>query len=80
MGDLQWYLVWRALAVWAAVTVPGVLLGWLGVFPKAGRPWWAALIPLYNAYVLVVGVARLSVLWFVLVFVPGVGLIARPFW
>jgi hypothetical protein len=62
--------------VWAAVTVPGVLLGWLRVFPKAGHPWWAALIPFYNIYVLVVGVARLSVLWFVLVLVPVVNLIA----
>ena len=71
MNDLRGYLV-----VWAAVTGPGVLLGWLGVFPKAGQPWWAALIPFYNAYVLVVGVARLSVLWFVLVFVPVVQIIA----
>jgi len=64
------------LAVWAAVTVPGVLLGWLLVFPKAGQPWWAALVPGYNIYVLVVGVARLSTLWFVLVLVPGVQIIA----
>jgi len=68
---LVWYLM-----VWAAVTVPGVLLGWLWVFPKAGRPWWAALVPVYNIYVLVVGVARLSVLWFVLVLVPVVQIIA----
>lgn len=71
MDDLTWYLV-----VWAAVTGPGLLLGWSGVFPKAGRPWWAALIPFYNAYVLVVGVARLSAFWFVLVFVPVVQIIA----
>ncbi len=70
MGDPTWYLV-----VWFAVTVPGALLGWLRVFPKAGRPWWAALIPLYNVYVLVVGVARLSLLWFVLIFVPVLGII-----
>jgi hypothetical protein len=71
VDDLTWYLV-----VWAAVTGPGLLLGWLRVFPKAGRPWWAALVPFYNAYVLVVGVARLSVLWYVLVFVPVVNIIA----
>jgi hypothetical protein len=71
VDGLIWYLV-----VWAAVTVPGVLLGWLRVFPKAGRPWWAALVPAYNIYVLVVGVARLSVLWFVLVLVPVVNLVA----
>lgn len=71
MNDLTWYLL-----VWAAVTVPGVLLSWLRVFPKAGQPAWAAFVPLYNIYVLVVGVARLSTLWFVLVLVPVVQIIA----
>ncbi len=71
MDDLIWYL-----AVWAIITVPGVLLGWLGLFPKAGRPRWAALVPFYNTYVLVVGVARLSVLWYILVWVPVVQIIA----
>lgn len=71
MDGLIWYL-----AAWAAVTVPGMLVGWLGVFPKAGRPWWAALLPFYNVYVLVVGVARLSVLWYVLVWVPVVQVVA----
>ena len=71
MDDLTWYLV-----VWAAVTGPGLLLGWLGVFPKAGWPRWTALIPFYNLYVLVVGVARLSVLWYVLIFVPVVQIVA----
>lgn len=71
MSDLTWYLL-----VWGAVTVPGVLLSWLRVFPKAGQPAWAAFVPLYNIYVLVVGVARLSTLWFVLVLVPVVQIIA----
>jgi len=64
------------LLVWGAVTVPGVLIGWMLIFPKAGQSWWAALIPGYNIYVLVVGVARLSILWFVLVLIPGVQIIA----
>lgn len=71
LDDLTWYLL-----VWGAVTVPGVLFGWLRVFPKAGQPGWAALVPFYNIYVLVVGVARLSLLWYVLVFVPVVQIIA----
>jgi hypothetical protein len=64
------------LMVWAAVTIPGLILGWLGLFPKAGQPRWAALVPLYNIYVLVVRVAGLSRLWFVLILVPPVNLIA----
>jgi hypothetical protein len=71
VDDLMWYLM-----VWGAVTAPGMLLGWLRVFPKAGRPAWAALIPLYNIYVLVVGVARLNFFWFVLVLLPVVQIIA----
>src|SRR5215831_2251146 len=58
------------LLVWGAVTIPGLILGWLLVFPKAGQRWWAALVPGYNIYVLVVGVARLSTLWFILVLIP----------
>ena len=71
MDGLTWYLM-----VWAAVTVPGVLFGWRWVFPKAGRPAWAALIPFYNIYVLVVGVARLSLFWFILLLLPVVQIIA----
>jgi hypothetical protein len=72
--ELGWLVPY--LAVWAAVTIPGLLLGLLYVFPKAGYPRWAALVPGYNIYVLVVGVARLSTLWFILVLIPGVQIIA----
>jgi len=64
------------LMVWGAVTIPGVIFGWLWVFPKAGQPRWAAVVPGYNIYVLVVGVARLSLLWFVLLLTPVVQIIA----
>jgi len=64
------------LLLWAAVTIPGAVLGWLRVFPKAGRPGWAALVPGYNIYVLVVGVAGLSWFWFLLVLIPPVQVIA----
>ncbi|HXD86065.1 MAG TPA: DUF5684 domain-containing protein [Urbifossiella sp.] len=64
------------VAIWFAITVPGALLGWVWVFRKAGLPGWVALVPLYNIYVLVVYVARLSRLWFVLVLIPPVQIIA----
>ena len=64
------------LLLWLAVTVPGAILGWVWVFHKAGRPRWAALVPGYNVYVLVVGVARLSLLWFLLLLTPVVQIIA----
>jgi hypothetical protein len=71
---LQPYLPY--LLLWLAVTVPGAILGWVWVFRKAGQPWWAAFVPGYNIYVLVVGVARLSLLWFLLLFIPPVQIIA----
>jgi hypothetical protein len=71
---LQPYLPY--LLLWAAVTIPGVVVGWLWVFPKAGQPRWAAVVPAYNVYVLVVGVARLSLLWCLLLVVPVVNFIA----
>lgn len=72
--DLSWLVPY--VIVWAAITMPILMLGWLFVFPKAGQARWAALVPGYNIYVLVVGVARLSTLWFVLVLIPGVQIIA----
>ncbi len=72
----EWDWLLPYLVVWAAVTMPGLVLGWLGLFHKAGQPRWAALVPVYNIYVLVVGVARLSRLWFVLIMLPPVNLIA----
>ncbi len=72
--DFLWLLPY--FFSWAIVTIPSIVLGWLLVFPKAGRKRWAALIPGYNIYVLVVGVAGLSKLWFILVLIPGVQIIA----
>jgi len=72
--ELDWLLPY--LMVWGTITIPAVIAGWLGVFPKAGQPRWAALIPAYNIYVLTVRVARLSPLWFVLIMLPPVNLIA----
>jgi|SRR6185312_3503323 len=71
MDSFFWYFL-----VWLAVTVPGALIGWILVFRKAGMPGWAALVPFYNIYIMVVHVARLSKLWFVLVMTPGVQIIA----
>lgn len=72
--EIDWLLPY--LAVWAAITIPAVVAGWCGLFPKAGQPRWAALVPVYNIYVLVVHVAGLSRLWFVLIMIPPMNLIA----
>lgn len=71
MGELFDYYLLAYL-----VLVLAVVAGWWTVFRKAGQPGWAAVVPGYNIYVLVVGVAQLSLLWFILVLIPGVQIIA----
>jgi hypothetical protein len=51
-----------------------VVAGVWKVFAKAGRPGWACLIPIYNAYV-VLKIAGRPGWWLVLYFVPLVNVI-----
>lgn len=44
------------------------------VFTKAGQPGWAAIVPIYNAIVLL-QIAGKPVWWLVLFFIPLVGII-----
>lgn len=53
-----------------------VLAGMWKVFEKAGQPGWASLVPIYNSYVLVVEIAKMDIMWFVLLLVPCVGFVA----
>ncbi|OHA88280.1 MAG: hypothetical protein A2653_00910 [Candidatus Zambryskibacteria bacterium RIFCSPHIGHO2_01_FULL_43_25] len=46
-----------------------VIAGMAGVFRKAGKPWWGAIIPIYNIYLLI-KVSRTSVWWFWASFIP----------
>jgi len=51
-----------------------VIVGLWRVFTKAGRPGWAAIIPIYNAYTLL-KVAGRPGWWLILLFIPIVNLI-----
>lgn len=46
------------------------------VFTKAGQPGWAALVPIYNHYVLVMEICKKEILWFILAFIPIANIIA----
>src|SRR5262245_43216705 len=52
-----------------------VLVAMWKVFEKAGQPGWAAIIPFYNAYVLVTKIAQKEILWFILLFIPLVNIV-----
>ncbi len=40
------------------------------IFEKAGQPGWAAIVPFYNTYVLIVEVCKLPPIWFWLLLIP----------
>jgi hypothetical protein len=59
--------------VYLALIIVGVVSMWK-VFTKAGRPGWAAIIPIYNLVVLM-GIAGKPGWWVLLMFIPVVNLI-----
>jgi hypothetical protein len=58
-----------------AITV-AVFAGMWKVFEKAGQPGWAGIIPIYNMFVLTTEIARKEILWFVLLLIPCVNIVA----
>lgn len=59
--------------VWVAIIILGVASMWR-TYVKAGRPGWAVLIPIYNAYVLLQIVGKPG-WWLLLFFIPVVNVI-----
>jgi hypothetical protein len=52
-----------------------VVAGMWKVFEKAGQPGWAAIIPIYNVYVLT-QIAGRDIVWFILALIPIVNFVA----
>ena len=59
--------------IYIAVVVFGIVTMWR-VFEKAGQPGWAAIIPIYNAYILL-KIAGKPGWWLVLLFIPVVDIV-----
>ena len=59
--------------IWCIIIVIEIAAMWK-VFEKAGQPGWAAIIPIYNAIVLL-QIAGKPIWWILLYFIPLVGLI-----
>lgn len=59
--------------IWLAVVVFLIVAVWK-VFTKAGKPGWASLVPIYNAYVMLV-IAGKPGWWLVLMFIPVANLV-----
>ncbi|MEY4917565.1 MAG: hypothetical protein RL616_1478 [Verrucomicrobiota bacterium] len=60
--------------IYLAIVI-GIIAGFWKVFTKAGKPGWAAIIPIYNLIVLL-QVAGKPLWWFILFLIPFVNLIA----
>jgi hypothetical protein len=52
-----------------------VAIGWK-IFTKAGQPGWAAIVPIYNTWVLVTEICKKEPLWFILTLVPIANIVA----
>jgi len=61
------------LIVWLAVIVL-VVVGFWKTFEKAGQPGWAAIIPIYNLYILC-KIAGRPWWWIILMFIPIVSIV-----
>lgn len=62
------------LVVYLAIIVL-MIAGFWKVFEKAGEPGWAAIVPIYNLYIMV-KVAGRPWWWLILMFIPLVGIFA----
>lgn len=51
-----------------------VVIGFWKVFKKAGKPGWAAIVPIYN-YVVLLQITGLSVWWILILLIPYVNII-----
>jgi hypothetical protein len=56
------------------VLLVAVIAGLWGIFTKAGKPGWAALIPIYNVVVLLEVVGR-PIWWVILMLIPCVNIV-----
>ena len=59
--------------IYLAVIILDIAGGWK-VFTKAGKPGWAAIIPIYN-YIVALEIAGRPLWWFILFFIPIVNIV-----
>ena len=60
--------------LWVVVAYVLYALAYFGIFKKAGKPTWAAFVPIYNIIVLLEVVGR-PVWWIILFLIPIVNLV-----
>lgn len=63
-----------ATIVWLVIVI-AVIAGTWKAFEKAGRPGWAAIIPIYNVYVMI-KIGGNEWWWLILLFIPLINFLA----
>lgn len=61
------------MVVFALVAIPSIVVWWK-LFTKAGKPGWAAIIPIYNTYTMT-EIAKAPIMYFVLTLMPFVSIV-----
>jgi Family of unknown function (DUF5684) len=59
--------------IYLAIVI-GIIAGFWKVFVKAGKPGWAAIIPIYN-FIVLLEIAGKPLWWVILLFIPVVNLV-----
>jgi len=70
-GALFVFLIWMLFAL--VIALVGIVALWK-IFVKAGQPGWAAIIPIYNMYIMLKVIGRPG-WWIILFFIPFVNFI-----
>jgi hypothetical protein len=68
MSDLLLPIIWLAVFVL-------IIAGAWKVFVKAGQPGWAAIVPIYSAYILIAKIVGRPWWWLLLCLVPIVSIV-----
>jgi hypothetical protein len=67
IGSLFFFVIWLAVII-------AVVAGFWKCFEKAGQPGWAAIVPIYNIYILC-KIAGRPAWWVILFFIPIVSIV-----
>lgn len=71
MDDMFQFTLWTAYLA----LIVAVIAGMWKTFEKAGKPGWAAIVPIYNIMVML-EIARKPIWWLILMFIPCVSIVA----
>jgi hypothetical protein len=75
-GGMMGAIFGGAIGIVYLAVIVLMIIGWWKVFEKAGKPGWAAIIPIYNIIVLCEIVGR-PAWWVVLFLIPCVNIVAH---